>query len=92
MRVEQSDREAAASAYFAWLSGNPVIPAKMTAGRADDHSMVQAFAAHRQRGHGEAVKAIVEWLRRGAMFAATDQEVSDAIERGEPFKNQEEKA
>lgn len=43
----QADREAAASAYFAWISGNPVIPAKMRAGKIDDHSMIQAFARHR---------------------------------------------
>lgn len=47
IQVEQCDREASASAYFAWISGNPVIPAKMRAGEADDHSMVQAFARHR---------------------------------------------
>lgn len=45
--VIQADREAAASAYFAWISGNPVIPNKMLAGEADDHSMVQAFVRHR---------------------------------------------
>ncbi len=45
--VIQADREAAASAYFAWISGTPVIPNKMLAGEADDHSMVQAFARHR---------------------------------------------
>jgi hypothetical protein len=45
--VVQADREAAASAYFAWISGNPVMPRKMRAGEADDHSMVQAFARHR---------------------------------------------
>ena len=47
MQVEQIDREAAASGYFAWCSGNPVIPDRMKAGTADDHSMVQAFARHR---------------------------------------------
>lgn len=45
--VTQADRQAAASAYYAWISGNPVIPRKMLAGEADDHSMVQAFARHR---------------------------------------------
>ncbi len=45
--VVQADREAAASAYFAWIGGNPVMPAKMRAGQADSHSMVQAFARHR---------------------------------------------
>ena len=46
--ITQADREAAASGYFAWCSGNPVIPDKMRAGKADDHSMVQAFARHRE--------------------------------------------
>ena len=45
--VTRADREAAASGYFAWISGNPVIPAKMRAGKIDDHSMIQAFARHR---------------------------------------------
>lgn len=45
--VTQADREAAASGYFAWISGNPVIPRKMRAGEVDDHSMIQAFARHR---------------------------------------------
>ena len=45
--VTEGDREAAASGYFAWCSGNPVIPDRMKAGQADDHSMVQAFARHR---------------------------------------------
>jgi len=43
----QADREAAASGYYAWIGSMPVIPAKMRAGEADDHSMVQAFARHR---------------------------------------------
>lgn len=46
--VAQADREAAASAYYAWIGSNPVIPRKMAAGEADDHSMVQAFARHRE--------------------------------------------
>lgn len=29
--ITQADREAAASGYFAWCSGNPVIPDKMRA-------------------------------------------------------------
>ena len=45
--ITQADREAAASAYYAWISSNPVMPARMRAGTADDHSMVQAFARHR---------------------------------------------
>lgn len=47
VEVTQADREAAASAYFAWIGPNPVIPRKITAGDADGHSMVQAFARHR---------------------------------------------
>lgn len=46
--VTKEDREAAASAYFAWISSNPVLPKKMLSGQADDNSMVQAFARHRQ--------------------------------------------
>lgn len=45
--ITQADRDAAASGYFAWCSGNPVIPERMKAGKADQHSMVQAFARHR---------------------------------------------
>lgn len=47
VEVTQADREAAASGYYAWCSGNPVIPNRMIDGHADDHSMVQAFARHR---------------------------------------------
>lgn len=47
IEVTQADRDAPASAYFAWISNNPVIPNKMLSGQADDHSMVQAFARHR---------------------------------------------
>jgi len=43
----QEDREAAASAYYAWIGPNPAIPRKMRDGEADGHSMVQAFARHR---------------------------------------------
>lgn len=72
MQVEQIDRDAAASGYYAWCSGNPVIPERMTAGTADDHSMVQAFARHRQQARAEVVGEIVAWLRdeaRGPYFA-----------------------
>lgn len=48
LEVTQADRDAAASGYFAWVSGNVTIPNKMRDGRADDHSMVQAFARHRR--------------------------------------------
>ena len=62
VEVTDADREAAASGYFAWCSGNPVIPDRMKAGTADDHSMVQAFARHRiaerERVVGEIVAAL----------------------------------
>ena len=64
IEVTQADREAAASGYFAWCSGNPVIPDRMKAGNADDHSMVQAFARHRiaaeQRGKIEGARLAIE--------------------------------
>lgn len=69
MQVEQIDREAAASGYYAWCSGNPVIPERMTAGTADDHSMVQAFARHRHQARAEVVGEIVAWLREGSTRA-----------------------
>lgn len=47
VEVTDADREAAASGYYAWCSGNPVIPNRILGGNADDHSMVQAFARHR---------------------------------------------
>lgn len=55
----QGDREAAASAYYAWIGSNPVIPRKMTAGDADGHSMVQAFARHRLTATIEGRKEII---------------------------------
>lgn len=58
MQVEQIDRDAAASGYYAWCSGNPVIPERMVAGTADDHSMVQAFARHRHQARAEVVGEI----------------------------------
>ena len=79
--ITQADRDAAASGYFAWCSGNPVIPDRMKAGNADDHSMVQAFARHRM----EERAAIVAWLRegvRGEWFPG----LADAIEAGEHLK------
>lgn len=56
----QADRDAAASAYFAWIAGNPVIPEKMRSGRVDDHSMVQAFARHAAAAREEGYRAGVE--------------------------------
>ena len=62
VEVTDADREAAASGYFAWCSGNPVIPDRMKAGTADDHSMVQAFARHRIAERERVVGEIVTWL------------------------------
>lgn len=36
VEVTQADREAAISGYYAWCSGNPVIPNKIASGVADD--------------------------------------------------------
>lgn len=60
IEVNQADREAAASGYFAWCSGNPVIPDRMKAGNADDHSMVQAFARHRQAAFADGFSAALQ--------------------------------
>ena len=49
-KAEQVDRVAAANAYYAWISSNSIIPSKMLRGKADDHSMVQAFKRHRLIG------------------------------------------
>ena len=86
--ITQADRDAAASGYFAWCSGNPVIPDRMKVGDADDHSMVQAFARHRM----EERAAIVAWLRdRKEMTAfyidyVETAQAADAIEAGEHLK------
>ena len=48
VEVTQADRDAAASGYYAWIGPNPRIPEKMVDGNADDHSLVQAFARHRE--------------------------------------------
>ena len=82
--VTQADRDAAASGYFAWCSGNPVIPERMKAGDADDHSMVQAFARHRIKTE----QKIVEWLRGDVAddnIHSCDQ-AADAIEAGAYLK------
>ena len=84
--ITQADRDAAASGYFAWCSGNPVIPDRMKAGNADDHSMVQAFARHRM----EERAAIVAWLRSDkivlSMDGSKEDVVASAIEAGEHLK------
>ena len=79
--ITQADRDAAASGYFAWCSGNPVIPDRMKAGDADDHSMVQAFARHRM----EERAAIVAWLREQDGHGY-DTVRADCIEAGEHLK------
>jgi len=63
MTITQADREAAASAYFAWISGNPVIPGKMRSGEADDHTMVQAFARHRECAREQAMNDALAALK-----------------------------
>jgi len=67
--ITQADRDAAASGYFAWCSGNPVIPDRMKAGNADDHSMIQAFARHREQAAAEERAKIVAWLRKEAIMS-----------------------
>lgn len=62
--VTQADREAAASAYYAWISGNPVIPRKMTACDADGHSMVQGFARHRLAAIDECANELATYCKR----------------------------
>lgn len=60
----QRDRDAAASGYFAWCSGNRVIPSKMQSGRADDHSMVQSFARHAAAERAIGYRMGIEAARR----------------------------
>lgn len=85
VELTDADREAAASGYYAWCSGNPVIPNRMIEGRADDHSMVQAFARHRLAER----EAVVKWLR-GLHWTHLDAEpakrIANAIEAGEHRK------
>lgn len=69
VEVTQEDRDAAASGYYAWIGPNPRIPEKMVDGNADDHSIVQAFARHREaalttaQAEADALRAEVERLR-----------------------------
>lgn len=78
IEVTQADREAAISGYYAWCSGNPVIPNKIASGVADDHSMVQAFARHRIAAAQAERAAVVEYLR-----SQGDNDAADKIEAGE---------
>lgn len=70
VEVTDEDREAAASGYYAWCSGNPVIPNRILGGDADDHSMVQAFARHRiaaeQRGKLEGARLAIDAAAKDA--------------------------
>ena len=91
--ITQADREAAAAFYGAWggTKGWSHLEEPIREGIVDDNALVQAFAAHRitsdlagyERGQRETVARIVAWIRTGAMFAYTDQEMADAIEAGE---------
>jgi hypothetical protein len=80
MTVTDEDRKAAASGYFAWCSGNETIPNKMLAGRADDHSMVQAFARHRIAERERVVGEIVEWMRDDEEPYPDSYDIADEIE------------
>ena len=91
--VTQADRDAAASGYFAWCSGNPVIPDRMKAGNADDHSIVQAFARHREAAAAEERAKIVAWMRKPIIggdnlepVCDTHAQAADFIEAGEHLK------
>jgi hypothetical protein len=79
--ITQADREAAASGYFAWCSANSVIPERMVSGNADDHSMVQAFANHREAGAAEERAKIVAWLHEAGY-----RQIAVAIEAEEHLK------
>ena len=68
--ITQADRDAAISGYFAWCSGNPVIPNKIASGVMDDHSMVKAFARHREAAAAEERAKIVAWLRGQGEFGS----------------------
>lgn len=78
--ITDEDRAAAASRYFAWCSGNETITNRMLVGQADDHSMVQAFARHRQAAFNAgleraaviASKEAQGWLNIGTSKAASN--------------------
>lgn len=95
IKPTRRDRDAAASGYFAWCSGNPVIPSKMQSGRADDHSMVQSYAHHaaaeraigyRMGIEAAAAKVQAEWPHDKRTLVPMIRALSDnaeAIARGE---------
>lgn len=76
LKATEADRQAAASGYFAWMSGNPVIPKRILSGEADDHSLVQAFARHRQaaekaqqeRDAGVCEKVVADWQEKTKLY------------------------
>lgn len=79
VEITQADRDAAASGYYAWCSGNPTIPNRMVEGSADDHSMIQAFARHRFAAE-EGKAELVTCLKRLEYWFDTDQEILDAMD------------
>ena len=70
MPVSEQDREAA----------EPFMGDAVHYGHLDDHKLIQAFAAHRQRGAEERQAAIVAWLRY--QTRVTGPALADAIEAG----------
>ncbi len=78
MNIIQADRDAAASAYFAWIGPNPVIPGKMRAGEIDGHSMVQAFARHREASSAPLLEALESLAD---LFAQDGENSLDRFER-----------
>ncbi len=88
IEITQADRVAAIGGYYAWCSGNPVIPNKIASGVMDDHSMVQAFARHRL---AERAK-IVAWLTReeedypAGNYSGFAAMIREEIEAGEHLK------
>ena len=85
--ITQADRDAAASGYFAWCSGNPVIPDRMKAGDADDHSMVQAFARHRMEERAAIVAMIWGDVRSDYISEYHADILRDLIDRIEGGKH-----
>lgn len=78
VEVTQADRDAAASGYYAWIGPNPRIPEKMVDGNADDHSIAQAFARHREaavttaQAEADALRAEVERLSYDGIHTCHD--------------------
>ncbi|CAB4120789.1 hypothetical protein UFOVP5_26 [uncultured Caudovirales phage] len=83
--ITQADRDAAASGYYAWIGNNRVIPQRMRDGEADDHSMVQAFARHRE----QAVAHPATPEPAGELVEALEALLAEARERGGGVSNGE---